>query len=817
MATQRTRKRESIDRLVGVSETVALPEIKAFQKLRVGAITRIIRGSTIPTVTNMESFDVPGGDGQAAICTFETGEEYLLSLKKIVACPEGLDGVVYRTKAGTWVWASHKSLASFSASSGDDDSEQYKSGIADAFQNCLRYRSEVSDTPERPGSPGLRAPQLGALHSIVGYWTLESDPCTVVMPTGTGKTEVMLATTVNVAKNGAVLVVVPTAALREQTMGKLTNWGLLRRLGIIPEETPNPIVGIIEHRPRNTEDLDIFERCHVVVATMTSLTQGTAEPLLPEIAARVSTLVIDEAHHIGARTWTQFREAFFGKRILQLTATPFRRDGKLVDGKVIFSYSLARAQQDGHFKPIEFKPVFDFDAARGDEAIASEAVTQLADDLTGGYEHLIMARCDTVARAKEVVKIYERLAPQYHPVLIHSGMNAEGRKNLDALKSFDSRIAVCVNMLGEGFDLPNLKIAAVHDPHKSLAVLLQFAGRFTRSSGHALGKATVIANIADQDMSESLDRLYQEDADWNSLLSEFSSTAAKQHRELVQFLNESARLHGRSQESVEISNTLLHPKCSAAVYRCSKFDHESFFKSLSKRASVQACWYHSQSRTLYFVTRRELKVDWTRSKELHDVSWDLFILHYQEQNGLLYVASSDKSSLHENLAKQVGGEVSLIRGDKVFRAFSEISRLRFNQIGVKKAGRRNLSYAMYTGSDVQQALTVSQRSNAYKSNLAGSRFRNGEPANVGCSYKGRVWSMDRGSVRTFIDWCETVGDKLLDESIDTEALIKNVLVLEELHQLPDSASVLSVDWPAELRRSSFERSVLKYGEHRDDL
>jgi putative DNA primase/helicase len=40
---------------------------------------------------------------------------------------------------------------------------------------------------------------------------------------------------------------------------------------------------------------------------------------------------------------------------------------------------------------------------------------------------------------------------------------------------------VCVNMFGEGFNLPNLKIAAVHSPHKSLAVTLQFIGRFARA------------------------------------------------------------------------------------------------------------------------------------------------------------------------------------------------------------------------------------------------------------------------------------------------------------------------------------------------
>ena len=55
--------------------------------------------------------------------------------------------------------------------------------------------------------------------------------------------------------------------------------------------------------------------------------------------------------------------------------------------------------------------------------------------------------------------------------------------------SAKSLIAVCVDMLGEGFDLPELKIAAFHDIRKILAVTLQLAGRFMRARP-ALGAAT---------------------------------------------------------------------------------------------------------------------------------------------------------------------------------------------------------------------------------------------------------------------------------------------------------------------------------------
>lgn len=51
-------------------------------------------------------------------------------------------------------------------------------------------------------------------------------------------------------------------------------------------------------------------------------------------------------------------------------------------------------------------------------------------------------------------------------------------KIIDTLREKELDGIICVDMLGEGFDFPNLKIAAIHDPHKSLANTLQFIGRF---------------------------------------------------------------------------------------------------------------------------------------------------------------------------------------------------------------------------------------------------------------------------------------------------------------------------------------------------
>src|SRR3546814_18632740 len=91
------------------------------------------------------------------------------------------------------------------------------------------------------------------------------------------------------------------------------------------------------------------------------------------MAARTAALFIDEAHHIGARTWTEFRGLFVDRTppipIVQFTATPFREDGRRVDGEFIYTYPLKKAQEEGYFKPIRFEAVFGLDRPDADMAI----------------------------------------------------------------------------------------------------------------------------------------------------------------------------------------------------------------------------------------------------------------------------------------------------------------------------------------------------------------------------------------------------------------------------------------------------------------
>ena len=118
---------------------------------------------------------------------------------------------------------------------------------------------------------GFRPPQIGALHAIKAHWVVSDAPATLVMPTGTGKTETMLAALVfeEIAK---LLVVVPSDQLRTQISQKFVTLGVLKAFGLLAPEAQYPVVAMLKHAPTSEAEVDdIFGRAQVVVATMQSL------------------------------------------------------------------------------------------------------------------------------------------------------------------------------------------------------------------------------------------------------------------------------------------------------------------------------------------------------------------------------------------------------------------------------------------------------------------------------------------------------------------------------------------------------------------
>ncbi|RJG20499.1 DEAD/DEAH box helicase family protein [Paenibacillus thiaminolyticus] len=62
---------------------------------------------------------------------------------------------------------------------------------------------------------GLRLPQFGALSAIRAHWATSNSPATIVLPTGTGKSETMYATIIS-ERIASTLVIVPSNLLRNK-------------------------------------------------------------------------------------------------------------------------------------------------------------------------------------------------------------------------------------------------------------------------------------------------------------------------------------------------------------------------------------------------------------------------------------------------------------------------------------------------------------------------------------------------------------------------------------------------------------------------
>jgi superfamily II DNA or RNA helicase len=284
--------------------------------------------------------------------------------------------------------------------------------VLSSWENDFHYTEENQQEKVQ----GLRSPQIGALHAILGHLQLSLDTATVVLPTGTGKTETMLSTLVANRCN-KVLVAVPSDSLRRQVFEKFVTLGLLKQFGIVGEKSLYPIVGIIRENFKSTEELkNFFEQCNVIVTTMHILIDRPDEEQ-KLIASLCSNLFIDEAHHVKAPSWNRLKKKFPKEKVIQFTATPFRNDRQRLDGKIIFNFPLRMAQEQGYFTKIDFLPVREYDSEIADTKIAQIAIQRLRDDLANKRNHILMARCATKERAR---KIYELYRPQtdLNPVMI---------------------------------------------------------------------------------------------------------------------------------------------------------------------------------------------------------------------------------------------------------------------------------------------------------------------------------------------------------------------------------------------------------------
>lgn len=659
--------------------------------------------------------------------------------------------------------------------------------VVDSWNNVVNY--VVEDNSKNQS--GLREAQLGAIFAIRSHWIVSDNAATIVMPTGTGKTETMIITIV-AEHFQKVFILVPSDLLRKQTVLSCVGLGILKEIGVINKKAKHPNVLLLKSKPENEVEFEnALDTANIIVSTAALVSRLSSEYMCM-LSNKCDALIVDEAHHIEAIRWNQIKYNFKGKRILQFTATPFRNDGKKIDGDIIYNFPLSKAQKQGYFQKIVFKPIMEFDDELGDISIAVAAVKQLEDDLSNGYDHIVLVRTKTVWRAKQLYEqIYLKRFKKYNPVLIIGEMTKSDKdKNMSLLKKGESRIVVCVDMFGEGIDIPQLKIAAIHDRYKSLPITLQFVGRFARSK-KGLGNATVITNLANEDIQDALTELYSQDSDWNLLLSELSDASIGKEISLQQLAN---GFRGNGIDEINVKQ--LRPALSMVAFNTANEDWH--WKRWTTLFDEDLCKYYiNEEEKIFIVVEPEKsRIEWANYQEVNNLNWNLHIAYWNKEKNVLFINSTNKS-IFNIFAETLFDKVQRISGEDIFKCLYGINRLMLANVGLNSAIDGPIRYKMFTGIDIAEAISESQKGNCYKSNIFGRGYDGTGKTSIGCSYKGTVWGRLVEPINVWKDWCNVNIDKICNPNISAVDVLKGVLtpvvIKERPHQRP-----YRIDWPNEL-------------------
>lgn len=640
---------------------------------------------------------------------------------------------------------------------------------------------------------GFRAGQLGALHSVLAHTSVHDDPAIVCLPTGYGKTSVMMSLPFLMAPN-RVLVVEPSDALRRQVSSHFRELSTLRRIGAIAQAVPNPLVLRHEGRPETEVDWEVLARQDVVVST-----PGSSSPLMAPGSPRdlFDLVIFDEAHHAPAETWAAYLAHYNEARFVFLTATPFRRDGKVIPGKLVYRYPVMRAVDEGAFHPVAFRaaPVENaLDDDHVDKVIAETAVNQLRADTEAGFDHRLFVRAANINAARALVPVYRELGVNVEA--IDSKLSKRKQDDCERrLISGELQGIICVDMFGEGFDFPKLKVAALHSPHRSLVPTIQFIGRFARVDA-TTGQAMLIAPLSRvQDATRSLLR---EGVDLARMIDEAAQAELAVNADEQAMLERLPVKRLAESDYEAVSPLALQLYAHVRVFRCSEApDFSLIGETVGRELRVVKQWSSEDGAITLILTADENPPNWATSDVLVNIRHDAFLLIYFPGSQLCYIGSTRRTEkIYLGLMDKVSDKnYRALSYEETSRARAGLQSVRFYNVGLKNTtfNSQGETYRTLTGPAAERAVTAGDVRAYSQGHFFGSGIDGGEKETIGASSSSRIWSNQRLTVVEFLDWVERLNGRLVGNTPFAETHLDVIRAATTLRRLPDI--VIAATWP----------------------
>ena len=602
------------------------------------------------------------------------------------------------------------------------------------------------------GQPVLRNCQLGAYWGVWSHFTASNRPALVSLPTAAGKTALMMTLAFGL-KARRILVVTPATILRDQVRDDFASLSLLKSLKVVPQALPLP-KALANETQRGTaakwKELEAFD---VVVATPKTTSPGEPGVCQPP-SALFDLVFIDEAHHTPAPTWAALVKAFPTARMVFLTATPFRRDRRRIRAELVYHYSIGKALDDGIYRPVEYHAVaHDKNRANQDKLLCQAAAQVLSDEKKLGNDAKILVRTDNVNWSARLVKLYGDAGVKVEAVDYTKSLS-ENAATLQKVRSGALDGMICVGMLGEGLDLPELKIAVLHSAPRSLPFTLQFVGRVARTTSAHVGDAHLLA-VPDEVRGE-VSSLYRIDSDWRRLVPKLVDAIVGSASKHTSFVS------GSAADKIDLDTADLKPFFSVTVYRVTKTG-VALANDLNLSDEVAVCVRELShgGEVLVVVTERESTPAWAKDTAITEASLALHVYYFERKDQLLFEATTADAVAREIRSKVVTGDCSEIAPSTLLQVMQKAATADYFMIGLRNTLGRGVSQPTYKtvmGSQVQAAVRPVE-GKTFGPGHALAKVSADETRGVATG-NGRVWAIQRGSVDELVEWCKELADEL---------------------------------------------------------
>lgn len=349
---------------------------------------------------------------------------------------------------------------------------------------------------------GLRDYQQAAVDAVRDAFRTGKRRPLLVLPTGGGKTICFSHITHGAAAKGKrVLILVHRQELLNQCHGSLDRMGVqhgLIRAGLTADPT-----------------------CHVQVASVQTLVRRLDRTPPPDL------IVVDEAHHACAGSWQAVLNRWPDARVLGVTATPCRMDGKGLGNMfddLIKGPSVSELIAKGYLtQPVYYAPrtvdlsgirtvAGEYNRGQVEERMDKPRITG---DAVAHYARICpgvpsIAFCSSVAHAEHVADGFKSAG--WRAASIDGSLSdSERTERIRDLASGQLQVLTSCDIISEGTDIPVVTAAILLRPTQSLVLHLQQIGRVLRP---ASGKSHSV--ILDH-VGNVIDRhgLAEEDREWS--------------------------------------------------------------------------------------------------------------------------------------------------------------------------------------------------------------------------------------------------------------------------------------------------------------